>query len=250
MRSRISRILETATAEEGLAGSSGVQWGFGKALLPTIDPFTGIQFANAYNCGEFKGSDIPELYEVRISATWGTTPIPGAPVNAGFVQAAINHGAGCASHRLNVDIYQGTTVVVPGGPISVQIFQTGPLVIPLESINVSIARYPGGTRMLPTCSVRPTETAMVGPPALLVSGGRIPARAKQVRVFGVRATNGPYQLWLSYDGTNSIVDYDSGTDRELSVVGLPVPPNALFWNLQRPDLGFAGGEPVLTFVLD
>jgi len=238
-------VLEVDPTRAG-AWSGDPLWGVSKNNWPAAQVTAGVQLPNPVGLGEFIGYGPPRLYEVRFGVDWGNDVIAG-PFDEGFLQAEVVSGIGCARQVCRVDVANGSSIIVPGGTISVTLHQVGLWGRILQSVSASIASMASHRPLSPTCSVIPVESATVGPPVQQVSNTRIPSRAVALRVRGDFST-GLYTVTFATAGGTIAPVYDSGADRYLLQTGIPIPANCLLVNLLRPNTGT--GKPVLEFVLD
>lgn len=222
------------------AGDKG--WGVSKNNWPAVG-VAGVQLPQPVTLAEFVGVGPPKLYEVRLSAIWGDALAGVYP--RGLLQADILYGAGSGSHNVTIDVNRGSSIIVPGGTITVNIKQVGPFARALVGVAASIS-IAGGKGGNPTCSFLPDPIAIVGPPALQQYSARVPTRARAVRITG-RYDLGVMTLVVNQGGTG-ILTADTGTDRQLLQLGLPLPACCDSVVVTRPTV--VGVDPIITFLLD
>lgn len=167
----------------------------------------------------------PQLYEVRFGLTWAQddpTWVPG--VCDGLIQVEITSGVGSTTQRFVCDIGTGTSVVVPGGTVTIVAKQRSSMSRYIDTISASIAKAAGAR------SVATYSHVLVTAPDPVIPGYfdelvTIPDRAVSLRVHAKRAAKSVVVNFQGHDGTVISV-YDSGSTPEVcGSNGVPVPPN-------------------------
>jgi hypothetical protein len=234
-------------------GTSGSEWVRGQKEWGSAIPFTPTapgmstnggtgEIGRLWSAPTLVGEGPPIQYEVRISPTWGEAVCPAGP---GLLKAQISSGVGAARHRLTCDVgYRGASVIVVGGSIQVDVFQTDRISQALQSVGISIGRATSGL-VGATDSYVPVGTIFG---AFRVDGGFMPSHATAVRI-GCYRPSGNHVLRFVDENAFIVAEYNSAADPDLTgIAGVPIPAGARQWSLSWPVV--AARSPVVTWLLD
>lgn len=220
-------------------------WGFSKSpgvVDPTIGGFGVLN--QPISIGELVPYGPPAMYEVRFSIQLGAVLAP--LVDEGLIKARLRYGVGAGNHEVDVDLAFGTSIVVPGGPVNVSVFQEGQFSRQIIGVSVGIAKFGAPRGIQPTCSYRIDGAAMAGPPMFRQGFQSIPNRARAL-LLHCRRSFGLYRIFGLSSAGVIVAEWDSGSDQALFGSGVPLPPNVL---QIRVDYPFLANSPFLSFVLD